>query len=65
MMPDFFLGGGVYSKNNVYRNKPSLVDELKMEIEVQICACKCVLENMIGWLDACQEIGWGHFQCNL
>ncbi len=67
--PDFFLW--IYLKNNVYWNTPSL--ELKMEIEVQICAidentCKCVFENMIRWLDVHQEIrgeGGGHLQHNL
>ncbi len=34
MPPDFLVWA--YVKNNVYRNKPSSVDELKPEIEVQI-----------------------------
>ncbi len=47
---NFFLW--VYLKNNVYQNKPSMVDELTMEIKVQIRAigeniCKHVFENMI------------------
>ncbi len=48
--PDFLLW--MYLKHNVYRNRPSSVDKLKMEIEVQIRAIdentsKRIFENMI------------------
>ncbi len=67
-LPNFILR--VYLKNNVYRNKPSAVRELKTKIKFQIRAidentCKCVLENMIRKLMCVGKLGRGHFQHRL
>ncbi len=66
----FFWGGeGGLLKDNIYRNKPLTLDNLKKEIETQVHAidentCKRAFGNMIKRLDACQARG-GQFQYQL
>ena len=60
---DFFLWG--YVKSLVYANKPTTLEELRANIELEIAAvsaemCGRVIENWVRRIDRCQRARGGH-----
>ena len=63
--PDFYLWG--YLKDNVYRNNPQIIQELKQAITFQIRQipreeCARVIENFARRLEVCRQRGGGHLE---